>query len=283
MLMLETSILRLRPSMSAAGLGKALHYVRLAGVMGFVLLLMNVGYGVAFGCAVTLSGLWLLVIMKEQLYSAPPFNLVLILLSVVLYGFAIQWRWLSTPGGYLTAGAASGVWSALVVGMDPRYLVVQAGLLVVFVVADGVVNHGAGGWRMVWQLLMLLGGAGAGYVASQRGLWHGNVAIQSLSTTPLSTIGDFLGSAWMVALSILVVMVALVWFVRSRSTAALVPALLGTAACLLPGRFVAGGIRGYGEQAYLAFFAIFVVLLCCQGAAALVWGAGAQPASSQPA
>jgi hypothetical protein len=65
--------------------------------------------------------------------------------------------------------------------------------------------------------------------------------------------------------------------------AASVPAFLGTAACLLPGRIGTGAIRGSGEESYLVFFAIFVMLLCCQGVAALYWGAVVAPAESRPA
>jgi hypothetical protein len=284
LLMLETSILRLRPNISAAGLAKALHYVRLAGVLGFVLLLMNAGYGAAFGCAMTFSGLWLLVTMKEQLYSVSPFNFVLVLLSAVLYGCAIQWRWLSTPWGYVAAGATAGAWSALVVGMDPRYLVMQAGLLAVFILADRVVNHGAEAWRTTWRPALLIAGAVAAYVVFQRGLWRADaVDVQSPAANQLSSVSALLGSAWMLGFSLLVVAAALVWLVRSRSMAASVPAFLGTAACLLPGRIGTGAIRGSGEESYLVFFAIFVMLLCCQGVAALYWGAVVAPAESRPA
>lgn len=84
LLLLESTLLRLRPTISFAGLAKALHYLRIVAVVGFVALVMWRAYSLAVGTAAAFAGLWSLVAWREHLFSVQAFGPILILMSAAI-------------------------------------------------------------------------------------------------------------------------------------------------------------------------------------------------------
>jgi hypothetical protein len=122
LMVLETAALYLEPGLSLAQLGQRLHWLRIACILGFVVLLMGLGSSLALGLATLLCGLMLLRAMPDHVYSNYPFLFPLVLLAVALHGFASKYRWTGKPGGLMWYGASAGFLSAFVVNMRTSYL-----------------------------------------------------------------------------------------------------------------------------------------------------------------
>ena len=122
LMLLETAILRTMPGLSLAQLGQVLHLIRIACVVGFVLLLVDLGSSLALGFATLLCGLMLLQAMPDHVYSNYPFLFTLVLLDVAVLGFAIKYRWTDRPAGLVWFGAVAGILSAFIANMRTSYL-----------------------------------------------------------------------------------------------------------------------------------------------------------------
>jgi hypothetical protein len=136
LMLVDSWILWLRPNISIAGLGRALHALRIAGLIAFGLVMLRLGAGVALTFATTLVSLFVLHVMQEHVHSAYPFLFVLILVAVALYGCALEFRWTDRRIGRVLAAAAAGALSAFAVNMRTSYLPVYAAMLALFVCAD---------------------------------------------------------------------------------------------------------------------------------------------------
>ncbi|PYR50725.1 MAG: hypothetical protein DMF95_09910 [Acidobacteria bacterium] len=227
LLLLETSLVRMRPQISVAGVGKALHFIRVAGILPFVFVLMSAGYGLAIGCTAILVGVWLLVTLSHHLYSAAAFGPVLLLQTVALWVLAARYRWAANVYTCAALGIAAAAWAAIVVNLRPDYLTLEMAMPAAFLICDHIMGTAdAPGQRMSrWSLL--LSAFATSYLAFHYGFFGSGTATGLPMMSGLSTEG------WMRGLVVCATATTLIWFVRSRSIAALVPALLSTAICLL--------------------------------------------------
>ena len=122
LMLLETAILRVSPDLSLADLGNVLHWLRIACIVAFVLLLIDLGGSLALGFATLLCGLMVLKSMGDFLYTLYPFLFTVLLLEVAVIGFAINYRWTARPIGLVLFGAAAGLLAAFIVNMRTSYL-----------------------------------------------------------------------------------------------------------------------------------------------------------------
>jgi hypothetical protein len=173
----------------------------------------------------------------------------------------------------------AGAWSALVVSMCPGYLPLQGALLVAYLFSDNVWAAASGPWwRGLWRPALLAGCFAAGYFTLQYGLLSGSVPEAAVASRiqPLEVVPD---GRWLTACCVLATLAAVAWFVRSKSMAAHIFVLLGTAACALQ----VAPARGADHHSYLVFFAVFVVLLCGQGIVNAGWNGTNHAAAGQTA
>ncbi len=124
---LETTVLRLRPAISFAGLAKVFHYIRIAALFGAVVGLLSAGCSLVAATGVGLAGLWSLIAMKDYMFSVSTFGPILALASIALCAAAARRGW-----GPLVSGMTVGVWSAVVVSVCPDYWLVQSALVAVW-------------------------------------------------------------------------------------------------------------------------------------------------------
>ncbi len=147
LMLLEAAILRAQPGLSLAQLGNVLHWIRVACIVCFVLLLMDLGGSLALGFATLLCGLMLLKAMPDFLYSNYPFLFALVLLDATLIGFAIKYRWTDRTLGFVSFGAAAGLLSAFIANMRTSYVPI-VGLFFALVLVDELRARGR---TMPWQ------------------------------------------------------------------------------------------------------------------------------------
>jgi hypothetical protein len=260
---IETGILRVRPAISFAGLAKALHAVRVACVLAFVLMLMTVGYGVAAGCVVAFAALWILVAMKDQLYSAAPFGLVLTITPAALYVWASRYGWSLATAGCVAVGIAAGAWSAFAAGLLPRQLPVQVAMLGVFLAAETVRQRTLDSSRhSAWRMSLLAGGFVVGFATLRQWL-RLSPEMGDPAITPLRVAAMFPSGVWTFAVCALAFAASAVWFMRSRSLLALVPALLTAAACVMQVDWLMTGITRLDHSSYVTFCVAFMSLVVC--------------------
>ena len=126
LMVIETAILRAKPDISLSGLGQVLFLLKVAGLVFFVLLLMDLGSSVALGVATLMCGLMLLQSMPDHVYSNYPFFFVMVLVAAALHGFAVKYRWTSRLGGLAAYGVATGVLASFIANMRTSYLPVVA-------------------------------------------------------------------------------------------------------------------------------------------------------------
>jgi hypothetical protein len=253
---LEAAVFRARPNISAAGMAKALHFIRLTGVVGFVVLLMRMGYSVAGGLGVTLLGFWFLASLKESLFSVSPFGPIVFLYLVAFYSLAIWRRWATRTSGSVIVGSAAGAWSALVVRMNWGDAVTPAILFSLFVLLESVVRPGIRP-RKLDRILMAACFAVA-YAFFLRFIE---------AATPSHVINASLGTTLVFGLCLLCTASTGVWLLKSRSPPALIAAMSCVGACLAQAAaFVNPG--GWPDSfTYLIFAAALSALLCGQGLA----------------
>lgn len=135
LMLLESALLRMVPGLSLADLGQALHLIRIAGLVVFVMLLIDLGASLALAFSTMLSGLLLLESMPDHVYSNYPFLFAMVLVLVALHGFAVKYQWFfAGAAGVIMYGAFAGMLSAFVVHMRTSYLpvVVLFALLVLW-------------------------------------------------------------------------------------------------------------------------------------------------------
>ena len=126
LMVVETAILRAWPDISLAQLGQVLFLLKVAGLVAFVLLLMDLGSSVALGAATLLCGLMMLQSMPDHVYSNYPFFFVMVLSAASLHGFASKYSWTSHPAGLMAFGLTTGVFASFIVNMRTSYLPVVA-------------------------------------------------------------------------------------------------------------------------------------------------------------
>ncbi len=170
LMVLETALLRLAPEMSLSQLGQALFLLKVACLVAFVLLLLDLGSSLALAAATMMCGLMLLQSMPDHVYSNYPFFFALILALVALYGFATKYRWATRPAGLLAYGLAAGLLSSFTANMRTSYLPVVA----LFFAAALVTELRAGRGVIGWSTRALRGGAlllsfAVGYGGFQQG------------------------------------------------------------------------------------------------------------------
>jgi len=272
LLPIETLILRLRSRISAAGLAKALHFVRLAGVLGFVLLLMSVGYSAAFGLGMAFAGFWLLANLKNQLYSVSSFQALFILQAAALYALAAGHRWARTTIGRGAVGAGAGIWAAVTGSDVPGTVPVQIAMLLV-VACDAMFVSEMRAWAgRVRQSAALILGFAAGYVLLRASSLPGARVVTAGAMSAPPPLLDVLPSGPVVlGVGLVFTMSSIMWLARSRSRGALVAALLGTASCVSSLVLGNGALSGSGNQSYQMFFGAFALLCVCQGALNAAW------------
>jgi hypothetical protein len=253
---LEAAVFRARPNISAAGMAKALHFIRLTGVVGFVVLLMRMGYSVAGGLGVTLLGFWFLASLKESLFSVSPFGPIVFLYLVAFYSLAIWRRWATRTSGSVIVGSAAGAWSALVVRMNWGDAVTPAILFSLFVLLEGVVRPGIRP-RKLDRILMAACFAVA-YAFFLRFIE---------AATPSHVINASLGTTLVFGLCLLCTASTGVWLLKSRSPAALIAAMSCVGACLAQAAALVNPGGWPDSFTYLIFAAALSALLCGQGLA----------------
>ena len=171
LMLLETAILRVWPSISVFQLGEALHLIQIAGVSMFVLLLIDLGGSLALGVATIRWSLSVLRTMPTHVYSNYPFLFVMVLAAAAFYGFALKYRWGRRPIGLVLLGATAGVLSAFIVNMRTSYMPIALLFFVCFLLAERAPDDRSPGWRKpVARSLVLAGCFGLGYVALQWGM-----------------------------------------------------------------------------------------------------------------
>jgi hypothetical protein len=141
LMLLESAVLRTVPGLSLAQLGAVLHWIRIACIAAFVLLLIDLGSSILLGLATFLCGLMLLQSMPDYVYSNYPFLFTLVLLDVAVTGFAIKYRWTRTAPGLVLSGAGAGLLVAFIANMRTSYLPI-AGLFFVLVLVDELRSRG---------------------------------------------------------------------------------------------------------------------------------------------
>lgn len=175
LMVVETAILRLAPDISLSQLGQALFLFKVAGLVAFVLLLLDLGSSLALAAATMMCGLMLLQSMPDHVYSNYPFFFALVLALVALYGFATKYRWAGRPAGLLAYGLAAGVLSSFTANMRTSYLPVVALFFAVALVEELRRRGAVIGWptRLIRGATLLLffavgfGGFQQGLITSQ--------------------------------------------------------------------------------------------------------------------
>lgn len=120
---LDAAVLKLRPQLSAAGVGKFLHYVRIAMALAIAALMLALGFSPLVVCGVALAEMWVFVSLRHHLFSGAPFAPLLALATVLAYAWLMTRRPLAaiTP----TAAALAGAWSAFAAAIAPALAPVQ--------------------------------------------------------------------------------------------------------------------------------------------------------------
>jgi hypothetical protein len=268
---LEAVVFKLRPNISVAGMAKALHFMRLAAVVGFVVLLTSAGYSIALGFGVTLLGFWFLASLRESLFSVSPFGPAIFLCLVALYSLTIWRRWAIRTAGSVMVGAVAGACSALAVRMNWGDPVTTAVLFLVFVSSEGVIIRTR---RTIRERLLLAGCFAVTYVGFLRFIE---------AALPPRTMSASFGAALLFGLCLLCTGSAVVWLLKSRSPAALIAALTGAGACLAQAGAIANPGRWPGGFGYWVFVAGLIALLCSQGLADALWGQSARQMAERQA
>lgn len=122
LMVVESAILRAFPDLSLSQLGNALLVLKLACLVSFVLLLMDLGSSLMLGAATFLCGVMLLQSMPDYAYSNYPFFFTLLLASAAAYGFAAKYRWTDRVPGLVAFGTAIGAMTAFIANMRTSYL-----------------------------------------------------------------------------------------------------------------------------------------------------------------
>ena len=125
LMLLETVVLRAAPGISTAQVGQALHLVRIAGVVVFVLALMSLGGSVALGVGTLLCGLLILYRMHDQIYSNYPFFFSMLLVEAAILGLAARYRFATSPAGLALVGLTAGALAAWVTNMRTSFFPIQ--------------------------------------------------------------------------------------------------------------------------------------------------------------
>ena len=102
----------LRPDMSVAQMGQALHMMRVFGLLVFTAALLLCGFGVATAGAAWWYGLVLLAEMQLFVHSAYLFLPIMLLITAAVYVGAIRSGATRTIGGAAAVGVAVGAWTA---------------------------------------------------------------------------------------------------------------------------------------------------------------------------
>lgn len=171
LMLLETGILRVSPSMSLSRVGETLHLIKIAGVALFVLLLLDLGGSLALGVSTMLWSLAVLRMMPTHIYSNYPFLFVMVLAGVAFYGFALKYRWGRHVAGAALLGLAAGALSAFVVNMRTSYMPIAVLFFGGYLVAQLVSDEGAPNWKApVVRLVTIVACCAVGYLALQWGM-----------------------------------------------------------------------------------------------------------------
>ncbi len=171
LMVIDTLILSAMPALSLSQVGQVLFLVKAAGLVVFVLLLMDLGASVALGFATFVCGLMLLHEMPDYVYSNYPFLFVMVLVAVALHGFAVAYRWTGSAQGLILYGLAAGGLSATMANLRTSYLPVAVALFLT-VLVDELRRRGrpAGMRPGILRCGALAGCFLAGYLAIDQGV-----------------------------------------------------------------------------------------------------------------
>lgn len=121
LMLLEAAILRIHPDISLAQMGSVLHAIRIVALLGFVLLILELGGSLLLALGTVLAGLGLLVWLRAALFAQYPFLFEIALVGATLYGFAWHRRWAESATGAVLVAVVAGLLSAFMLNLRTSY------------------------------------------------------------------------------------------------------------------------------------------------------------------